>query len=115
MSDDNSNAEAGIASTQAHGAKGRLAQGGSKALAAQHQSGLTYMNERVLTMLVCLLAIILITVWTIETTPVIKYGSTTAIALIVAWFALSITRRRKHLGQLREHQLSEHEGTRKSL
>ena len=83
------NAEEGIARAQA--AAARQHGGGAADIAQQQQRGSRYINERIVTFVMAIAAVLLIGVWAIAESPLVLYGSLAlVICLAVAWGVIKI-------------------------
>ncbi len=106
MSDDNSNAELGIAITQARAAQNKLDH--AKGFERQHKWSINYLDERVFGMFIMLVIVVLITVWTFNVPPLIRYAVTIAAGAIFVYCKSMATKRKKDLEALRQQQVEEH-------
>ena len=106
MSDDNSNAELGIAITQAKAAQNKLDQ--AKGFEQQHKWSINHLDERIFGMFIMLVVVIVITVWAFNVPPLIRYAVTIAAGAIFVYCKSMSTKRRKDLDALRQQQVEQH-------
>jgi len=106
MSDDNSNAELGIAITEAKAAQRRLERG--KGFESHHNATINQLDERVFGMFAMLVLVILISVWAFDVPPLIRYAVTIAAGSIFVYCKSMATKSKKDLDALRQQQAKEH-------
>ena len=104
--DDNSNAELGIAITEAKAAKGKLQH--AKGFERNHKGTINQLDERIFGMFVMLVLVILISVWAFHVPPFIRYAVTIVAGLIFVYYKSMATKRKKDLEALRQQQAKEH-------
>ena len=105
MSDD-SNAELGIAITQAKAAQSKLEH--AKGFERSHNWTISQLDERIFGMFAMLVLVILISVWAFNVPPLIRYAVTIAAGLIFVYCKSMATKRKKDLDALRQQQVKEH-------
>ena len=106
MSDDNSNAELGIAITNAKAAKNRMS--GKGGMEAQHDWSVRYLNERVMAQLIIYCFFVFAAVWAIETPTLIRNGVTFILLFLAGSWVIVANRRKTILEETRQQQLKEH-------
>ena len=106
MSDDNSNAELGIAISHAKAAQNKLDH--AKGFERQHDWSISHLDERIFGMFVTLILVILISVWAFDIPPLIRYAVTIGAGVIFVYCKSMVTKRRKDLEELRRQQVEEH-------
>ena len=105
MSDD-SNAELGIAITQAKAAQNKLDH--AKGFELSHNWTISQLDERIFAMFALLVLVILISVWSFDVSALIRYGVTIVAGLIFVYCKSMETKRIKDLDTLRQQQVKEH-------
>lgn len=106
MSGDMSNAELGVATSDAIGGKRRFDN--PNGFNDQQSWGLTYLNERLIGSVSVLILALIIFVWVIDTSAVIKFSvSGLAILSAIVLGSLALRQRNKTLA-LREQQASQY-------
>jgi len=105
MSDD-SNAELGIAATQAKAAQSKLEH--AKGFERSHNWTINQLDERIFGMFTMLVLVILISVWAFDVPALIRYAVTIAAGLIFVYCKSMATKRKKDLDVLRQQQVKEH-------
>jgi hypothetical protein len=105
MSDD-SNAELGIAITQAKAAQSKLDH--AKGFERSHNWTINQLDERIFGMFVMLVLLILISVWAFDVPALIRYAVTIAAGSIFVFYKSMATKRKKDLNTLRQQQVREH-------
>ena len=105
MSDD-SNAELGIAITQARAAQSKLEH--AKGFERSHNWTINQLDERIFGMFVGLMLVILISVWAFDVPALIRYAVTIAAGSIFVYCKSMATKRKKDLDILRQQQVKEH-------
>ena len=105
MSDD-SNAELGIAVTQARAAQSKLEHG--KGFEHSHNWTINQLDERVFGMFMMLILVILISVWAFDVPALIRYAVTISAGLIFVYCKSMATKRKKDLDVLRQQQVKDH-------
>ena len=105
MSDD-SNAELGIAITQAKAAQSKLDH--AKGFERSHNWTINQLDERIFGMFVMLVLLILISVWAFDVPALIRYAVTIAAGAIFVFYKSMATKRKKDLNTLRQQQVREH-------
>ena len=103
---DNSNAELGIAVTQARAAQEML--GHAKGFERQHDWSTSHLDERIFGMFIMLIVVILISVWAFDIPPLIRYAVTIAGGAIFVYLKSMATKRKNDLDELRRQQVEEH-------
>ena len=103
---DNSNAELGIAVTEARAASRKL--GDAKGFERSHNGTINQLNERIFGMFVMLVLVVLISVWAFSVPPLIRYAVTIAAGLIFVYCKSMASKRKKDLEALRLQQAKEH-------
>ena len=103
---DNSNAELGIAITQAKAAQSKLEH--AKGFERSHNWTINQLDERVFGMFVGLVMVILISVWAFDVPALIRYAVTIAAGSIIVFCKSMATKRKKDLDALRQQQLKEY-------
>ena len=103
---DNSNAELGIAITQAMAAQSKLEH--AKGFKRSHNWTINQLDERVFGMFVGLVLVILISVWAFHVPALIRYVVTIAAGSIFVFCRSMATKRKKDLDALRQQQLKEY-------
>ncbi len=106
MSDDNSNAELGIAISHAKAAQNKLDH--AKGFERQHDWSISHLDERIFGMFVTLILVILISVWAFDVPPLIRYAVTIGAGAIFVYYKSMATKRRKDMEELRRQQVREH-------
>ena len=106
MSDDNSNAELGIAITEARAAQKKLEH--AKGFERSHNSTINQLEERIFGMFVMLVLVILISVWAFDVPALIRYAVTIAAGAIFVYCKSMATKRKKDLDVLRQQQVKDH-------
>lgn len=106
MSDDNSNAELGIAITQARAAQNKLDH--ARGFERQHAWSISYLDERILGLFIMLLLVILISVWAFDVPPLIRYTVTIVFGAVFVYGSSMATKRKKDLAALRQQQVRDH-------
>ena len=101
-----SNAELGIAETDAVGAKARMEK--SDGFSAQNQWNANLLGERTTGFLLLLCLAALAAIWLIDVSAMIRYGVTTLIAMLIVISIVSMRHRKTRLRAIRERQLREH-------
>jgi Flp pilus assembly protein TadB len=104
--DDNSNAELGIAITEAKAAQRKLEH--AKGFERSHNGTINQLDERIFGMFAMLVLVILISVWAFTVPPLIRYAVTIAAGLIFVYCKSMATKRKKDLDALRQQQAKEH-------
>ena len=104
--DDNSNAELGIAITEARAARRKLEH--AKGFERSHNGTINQLDERIFGMFAMLVLVILISVWAFNVPPLIRYAVTIAAGLIFVYCKSMATKRKKDLDALRQQQAKEH-------
>jgi len=105
MSDD-SNAELGIAITQARAAQSKLEH--AKGFERSHNWTINQLDERIFGMFAMLVLLILISVWAFDVPALIRYAVTIAAGSIFVFCKSMETKRKKDLDILRQQQVKEH-------
>ncbi len=105
MSDD-SNAELGIAITQAKAAQSKLEH--AKGFERSHNWTINQLDERIFGMFAMLVLVILISVWAFDVPALIRYAVTIAAGLIIVYCKSMATKRKKALVAMRLQQVKEH-------
>ncbi len=105
MSDD-SNAELGIAVTQARAAQSKLEH--AKGFERSHNWTINQLDERIFGMFVMLVLVILISVWAFDVPALIRYAVTIAAGSIFVFCKSMATKRKKDLDALRKQQVKKH-------
>ena len=103
---DNSNAELGIAITQARAAQSKLNH--SKGFERSHNWTINQLDERVFGMFAMLVLVILISVWAFDVPALIRYAVTIVAGAIFVYCKSMATKRKKDLDALRQQQLKEY-------
>lgn len=103
---DNSNAELGIAVTQARAAQNKLDH--AKGFESQHDWSIGYLDERIFGMFITLILVILISAWVFDIPPIIRYAVTIGAGAIFVYNKSMATKRKKDLHALRQQQVKEH-------
>jgi len=103
---DNSNAELGIAITQARAAQSKLEH--AKGFERSHNWTIKQLDERVFGMFVGLVLVVLISVWAFDVPALIRYAVTIAAGSIFVFCKSMATKRKKDLDALRQQQLKEY-------
>jgi cobalamin biosynthesis protein CobD/CbiB len=106
MSFDNSNAELGIAITQARAAQNQLDQ--AKGFERQHDWSIGYLEERILGMFVALLVVILVSVWAFDVPSLVRYTVTILSGAVLVYGRSMATQRKKDMDALRQQQVRDH-------
>jgi len=106
MGGDNSNAELGIAITEARAAQRKL--GHAKGFERSHDWTINKLEERTFGMFVMLVLVILISVWAFHVPPLIRYAVTIVTGLFFVYRKSMVTKRKKDLDALRQQQVKEH-------
>ncbi len=104
--DDNSNAELGIAITEAKAAKRKLKH--AKGFERSHNATINQLDERIFGMFAMLVLVILISVWAFDVPALIRYAVTIAAGSIFVFCKSMATKRKKDLDALRQQQVKEH-------
>ena len=103
---DHSNAELGIAITEAKAAQreNRTAKGFMRS----HDATIKKLDERIFGMFVTLVLVILISVWAFDVPPLIRDAVTIVAGSIVVYYKTMATNRKKDLDALRQQQVKEY-------
>jgi ABC-type transport system involved in cytochrome bd biosynthesis fused ATPase/permease subunit len=102
-----SDAEEGIARTQAAAIKAHGTQGGKLREHQEHSA--TYLDERILTYVFAIAFIGLIVVWATTTSALILYGSLAAVILLIVLWGVARVKRIERTRQERTRQTKEWE------
>jgi hypothetical protein len=102
--DDNS--ELGIAITEARAAQRKLEH--AKGFERNHNRTINQLEERIFGMFAMLVLVILVSVWSFDVPPLIRYAVTVAAGLIFVYCKSMATKRKKDLDALRQQQAKEH-------
>ena len=105
MSDD-SNAELGIAVTQAKAAQSKLDH--AKGFERSHNWTIKQLDERIFGMFAMLILVILISVWAFDVPALIRYAVTIGAGSIFVYCKSMATKRMKDLDVLRQQQVKDH-------
>jgi Flp pilus assembly protein TadB len=97
-----SNAEEGIARTQAAAIKAHGTQGGK--LREHQEHSVAYLDERILAYVFAIAFIVLIVVWATTSSALILYGSLVAVILLTILWGVARVKRIDRIRQERAHQ-----------
>ena len=106
MSDDNSNAELGIAVSHTRAAQNKLDH--AKGFERQHDWSISHLDERIFGMFVMLVVVILISVWVFDVSALIRYAVTIGAGAIFVYCKSMANKRAKDLEELRKQQVRQH-------
>ncbi len=101
-----SDAELGIAKTDAIAANRRIA--GGKGLEGEHVRTRNYLGERTMAALMLLLLVIVTVVWLLDVSPWVHYGVTGLAMILIIAGGVNTIRAKSRLEQLREEQVVVH-------
>ncbi len=104
--DDDSNAEAGIATSHNKAAQNELDH--AKGFERQHDWSINHLDERIFGMFIMLILVILIAVWVFDIPPLVRYGVTIVAGGLFVYTSSMSSKRKKDLEALRQQQVREH-------
>ena len=104
--DDSSNAELGIAVTQARASQDKLQH--ARGFERNHNWTISQLDERIFGMFAMLVLVILISVWAFDVPALIRYAVTIVAGAIFVYCKSMATKRKKDLDALRQQQAKEH-------
>ena len=106
---DHSNAELGIAITEARAAQRQCKD--ARGFEQGHNGTIKKLDERVFGMFMMLVLVILISVWAFDFPPLIRYAVTIVGGSIYVYSYSMSAKRKKDLDALRQRQVKEHSKT----
>ncbi len=103
---DNSNAELGIAVSQAKAAQNKLDH--ARGFERQHEWSIQTLDERIFGLFVTLVLVIFLSAWLFDIPPLIRYAVTILCGGIFVYLKSMATKRQKDLDALRQQQVQDH-------